>query len=170
MQLKPRNYYSNVIVRALQEPCITEGIVAVRSEIKRWIPLLVWVALIFVLPNIPNLSGDGPHLPKRFDKVIHFAEYLVLAILFYRGLVNPRGRERILDFFAVICAGLVVGALDEFTQYYLPQRNSSIMDWLADAAGILAGTSLASVRYRRVAKKREEHEIQETERNERSDR
>ncbi len=127
-----------------------------RSEIKRWIPILVWVVLIFVLPNILSFSGDGPRLPKRFDKVFHFAEYMVLAILFYRGLVFPPERVRILLFFAVICAGLAIGALDEFTQYFLPQRKSSIMDWLADAAGILVGTSLASVRYRRVKKKRED--------------
>lgn len=150
LELKPRNYYSNVIVRALQELYIVEGIAMVRREIKRLIPLLVWVALIFVLPNVLNLSGDGPKLPKRFDKVIHFVEYMVLAVLFYRGLVYPPERERMLVFFAVLCAGLAIGALDEFTQYYLPHRNSSIMDWLADAAGILVGTSLASVRYRRM--------------------
>ncbi len=127
-----------------------------RSEIKHWIPLLVWVTLIFVLPNVLSISGDGPRLPKRFDKVIHFTEYLVLAVLLYRGLVFPPGRERMLVFLAVICAGLAVGALDEFTQYFLPRRNSSIIDWLADAAGILVGTSLASVRYRRVKEKRED--------------
>jgi VanZ family protein len=112
----------------------------------RWIPLIVWVIVVFAVPNILSLSGSGPDLPRRFDKVIHFIEYMILAMLIYWGLTQQTKREWLLTFCAVAFAGMAIGALDEFTQYFIPQRDSSIMDWLSDAAGILVGTTVATVR------------------------
>lgn len=127
----------------------------VKRERKRWIPLIVWAVAVFSLPNVLSLSGSGPDLPNRFDKVIHFFEYLVLALLLYRALVHQieHGRRRRM-FYAVLFAALAIGALDEFTQHFIPRRNSSIMDWFADAAGIIAGTVLAAARSARAEKKR----------------
>jgi VanZ family protein len=127
----------------------------VKREPGRWIVVIGWLIVIFALPNILSLSGEGPRLPKRFDKVIHFFEYVVLAILISWSLNKPLQRERFPVFCAAVFAGLAIGALDEFTQYFLPLRDSSIRDWLADAAGILAGASLAIARRGRAANKRE---------------
>lgn len=126
-----------------------------RRELKRWIPLIVWVVVIFALPNIPTLSGSGPDFPRGFDKVVHFIEYMVLAVLFHRGLSRSSRREWIFTFCVVVFAGLAIGALDEYTQYFIPDRNMSVIDWLADAAGILVGSSLATVRQARGSSKKE---------------
>jgi VanZ family protein len=111
--------------------------------------------MIFSIPNILSLTGDEPKIPKRFDKLAHFFEYLVLAILFYRGFDQSPRRERLLLFCAAAFAALAVGALDEFTQHFLPRRNSSILDWLADAGGVIVGTSIASIWQCRATDKRE---------------
>ncbi|HUV37514.1 MAG TPA: VanZ family protein [Patescibacteria group bacterium] len=126
-----------------------------KIERRRWIPLIVWVVVVFALPNILSLSGSGPDLPSRFDKVIHFLEYMVLAALFHWGFVYQPKLNRLLAFCAVMFAGLAIGALDEFTQYFIPYRNCSIMDWFADVAGTLAGTSLATLRLVRTANRKE---------------
>ena len=125
-----------------------------RRKRGRWIPLIVWVVVVFALPNILSLSGSGPDVPSRFDKPIHFVEYLALALLLHWGLVRQAEHERLLTFCAVVFAGLAIGALDEFTQYFIPRRDSSIMDWLADAGGTLVGTTLATVRMVWAAKKK----------------
>ena len=121
----------------------------------RWIPLVIWIVAVFVLPNVLSLSGSGPDLPHRFDKVIHFVEYMVLALLFHWGLAQHSRSERALAFAAVVFACLAIGALDEFTQFFIPQRDSSIMDWLADAAGVIIGALLAVVRQSRATNKKE---------------
>lgn len=116
--------------------------------------MIVWVVVVFALPNILSISGAGPDLPSRFDKLIHFFEYLALALLLHWGLVQQAKHEWLLTFCAVVFAGLAIGSLDEFTQYFIPRRDSSIMDWLADAGGILVGTALATVRMVWAAKKK----------------
>ena len=115
-----------------------------RRVFVRWVPLIVWVIVIFALPNLLSLSESGPDLPNRFDKVVHFVEYMILAVLFQRGLARQPNHGRLPAFCAVVFAGLAVGALDEFTQYFIPQRDSSILDWIADASGILVGTSVSN--------------------------
>ncbi len=114
----------------------------------------MWVAVVFAMPNVLSLSGSGPDLPRSFDKVIHFIEYAVLALLIYWGLVQQAKHERLLTFCAVVFAGMAIGALDEFIQYFIPHRDSSIMDWLSDAAGILVGTALVTVRSVWAARKK----------------
>jgi VanZ family protein len=113
------------------------------------------MVLIFAVPNIISLSGGEPTIPKRYDKLVHFVEYLILAFLVYRGFSQPPRRQGLLLFCAAAFAGLAVGALDEYTQHFLPRRDSSILDWLADAVGVIAGTSLASIWHRRANEKRE---------------
>jgi VanZ family protein len=120
---------------------------------RQWVPLIVWLVIIFTLPNAINLiSGGGPDLPKRFDKVVHFGEYLILALLLYRGLGLTTVPGRALLFCAVVAAGLAVGALDEFTQYFIPFRDSSIRDWFADAAGVFIGALSTTIRAARPRK------------------
>ena len=83
-----------------------------------------------------------PYLPFPFpevDKVYHFFEYLGLAFLMIRALY-PEGRfslrTRCLAAFFVAVA---YGASDEFHQYFVPGRDCSGFDLLADTAGSAAG-------------------------------
>lgn len=107
-------------------------------------PLVAWIAVIFGVSSIPQLSSDSFGLPPGFDKVVHFAEYLVLAILLRHGIGGDGQRGAPVLLF-VIATGLLVGCLDELYQSLIPGRHPSALDVAADAAGVLAGACLAAL-------------------------
>jgi VanZ family protein len=112
-----------------------------------WLPVLAYVGAIYAVSAQPHLTP--PFHFVNADKVIHAAEYLVLGLLLARALrASLRvGRPA---FAAMIAIGLVVliGSGDEFLQSFVPGRDSSIFDLLADAVG----GALAQFVYVNVAK------------------
>lgn len=71
------------------------------------------------------------------DKAQHMAAFLALAVLAVLG--NPRwslGSR-------VVPGLLLYGLLIEAIQWWLPWREFSWLDWIADAAGVLAGVVVA---------------------------
>jgi VanZ family protein len=114
------------------------------EAIKRWLPLLVWGALIFVGSSIPQLTNEKFGMPPGTDKVVHVVEYLVLAVLFCRGFGVRRLGESVSVWLLVIAICLAVGAVDEYHQRYIPGRDSNVLDFAADTLGIAVGTSLGA--------------------------
>jgi VanZ family protein len=100
-----------------------------------WLPVLAYISVIFVLSAQPNLKP--PITFTNSDKFYHTLEYLGLGVLLQRAVrdaVFPRGL-----LFAAGVAWLVgasIGASDEFFQSFIPGRDSSVFDWLADAKGV----------------------------------
>jgi VanZ family protein len=117
--------------------------------ILRWIPVIVWVAAIFSVSSIPDLTPNDIGLSLS-DKVAHLIEFAVLGILVMIA-VWP---DKLLGHMGwiVLGLGLTVAALDELWQIHVPGRDSNIFDWIADAVGFtviwLAGRTLARARYR----------------------
>jgi VanZ family protein len=111
----------------------------VNRSLKRWVPLVIWVVLIFSLSSIPSLPVNYPESSFGFDKIAHFTEYLVFAFLFYRALNEGSVKKVRLICFLVIVSALGVAVLDELYQG-LVGRDSSCTDGLADLAGAIAGT------------------------------
>lgn len=122
---------------------------------KRWIPLFAWMVLIFGLSSIPEGPGDFIDWPEGTDKVVHFFEYGILAILFSRGLGNDRWRRGVLIGLFVVLVGLAVAVLDELYQSLVPGRDSSPADFLADVAGVVTGALVMYVRWRASVRKAE---------------
>ncbi len=116
-------------------------------NIRRWLPLIAWIVMIFALSSIPGLSSDDVKLPTGFDKLIHFIEYAVFALLYYRGLSYGGVRVRWSIVLIVIASGIAVAALDEMYQSYIPRRDSSLYDLVMDSAGIVTGTLAAVLRH-----------------------
>lgn len=110
--------------------------------IKRWLPLIFWVIFIFALSSIPVQRDVGITLPSGSDKVIHFFEYSILAMLLYRGF--GYGREDSIGIRVALsvlsAAGLAL--MDEYYQSFIPERDASFMDLAADYAGIAAGMAV----------------------------
>jgi VanZ family protein len=127
-------------------------------NIRRWLPLIVWIVMIFTLSSIPGLSSDDVRLPTGFDKLVHFIEYAVFALLYYRGLSYGGVRIRWSIVIIVITSGIAVAALDEMYQSYIPRRDSSLYDLVMDSAGVVVGTLTAMLRHilqiRRVKKRK----------------
>lgn len=96
-------------------------------------PAVAYMGLIFY---VSSLSLTQARLPRNSDKLIHFAEYGVLAALWIFAL---RGRTRHAALWAAAIASLY-GVTDELHQLYVPHRSASVYDWVADTlgAGLLA--------------------------------
>lgn len=89
-------------------------------------------AVLFYLCLVPN--PPSPEL-SHFDKVEHFAAYLVLG-LWFGGLLAPR-------YWTVFFGLAVFGAVIEFVQAATSYRSGDAWDLLADALGIVTGIGLA---------------------------
>jgi VanZ family protein len=116
-------------------------------NMKRWLPLFAWIVLIFGFSSIPGLTGSRVPMIPGTDKLVHFVEYAVFAMLYYRGLSYGGLRVRWSLVTVVLVSGIAVAALDEMYQSYIPRRDSSFYDLVADAAGIVTGTLAAVLRH-----------------------
>ena len=114
----------------------------------RWIPALIWMAVIFRGSSIP-----GSQIPGRFSTLGHLGEYAILGAL----LAWARSREwrlsRVLVF-AVALASLY-GISDEFHQWFVPGRMTDPVDCAADALGALLGATLVVVGVSRLRRAEE---------------
>lgn len=126
-----------------------------RDSLKQWLPFIVWVAIIFIVSSIPRLSGEEFGMPLGADKAAHFVEYAILAFLLYRGEQGARWQMGVPAWVLVIAGGFVIAMVDEYHQRFVPGRDSNILDWASDAAGIVTGMLLGMRRYRSIASREE---------------
>ena len=94
-------------------------------SLRLWGPVVAYCALIFFL----SAQSGFDFAPKPlwdFDKLLHAAEYGVLAALLLRATHNPA--------LSLLIAGLY-GVSDEVHQLFVPGRSASPFDALADLAG-----------------------------------
>lgn len=102
-------------------------------QLRDWGPALLWTATLFALSSRPTLPVG---LGSGLDKVAHFGAYGLLGLLLARG----QARSGITVLWAV-AAGMLIGALDEIYQGFVPGRATEFADWIADTLGILTGVS-----------------------------
>ncbi len=96
-----------------------------------WLLLAGYAATIFYFSSL-----ETPPTPPPFpyqDKVMHYAEYVPFGWLALKAFApgTPKG------FVSSALFALAYAASDEAHQGTVPGREPSILDWLADAAGIL---------------------------------
>jgi VanZ family protein len=115
--------------------------------------LALWIAFIFVMSSIPDLPGEYRELPPHTDKVVHFIEYFVLAILLYRGLRSDANGRMSSLLTALVLIGVGVAGLDETYQGIVPGRDSSVADLASDVGGIAAGAIVVFSRWKRSLSK-----------------
>ena len=73
----------------------------------------------------------------RYDKYIHFFEYLILGYLLVNALmINPMRKS---DWIAVIAFIIIFPIIDETVQRFTPGRIPDMMDGIADISGGLIG-------------------------------
>ena len=87
-------------------------------------------------------------MPSPWDQLAHVAIFAVLA--FALGLLSDqRGGHMWL---VAVAGSLLIGALDEWHQTYLPGRNAGWNDLAMDAVGSLAGATVLVLVRRRFAR------------------
>jgi len=99
-------------------------------EVRRWLPVLVWAAVIFAFSSIPSLGTGLGTWDLVLRKLAHVTEYAILGALLLRALERP------LPAFAV---GVLYAASDEVHQHFVSGRHASPVDVAIDAAGIAIG-------------------------------
>lgn len=107
-----------------------------RILLRNWLPVLVYVAVIFFVSSQPNLAP-----PIKFegsDKFWHLLEYAGLGFLLGRGLrgSNPNVSPLAIGLIT-IAIGMTIAASDEIYQRGIQGRDSSPIDFLADSAGLV---------------------------------
>ena len=100
-----------------------------------WLPLGIWMGLIFCLSARPDLpypkSGWAALLLSSGAHVILFG---VLAVLWARAL-----GERSRGWFIALVLTLLYALSDEFHQVFVPNRHADPLDLLCDALGAALG-------------------------------
>ena len=108
-----------------------------------WLAPLILMALIFLLSAQPSLNSGLGLADQIGRKVVHFAEYALLAFLWWRALAT-RMSPRTATLVALAIAS-AYAATDELHQTFVHGRHGTPVDWLNDTAG----ATFAMVRVRR---------------------
>jgi len=107
----------------------------------RWIPVIAYAALIFYISSRPWPSG--PDLPPGADKAIHFAIYFFLGFGLVWAFRATRYRFSNHLMWVAAVVGFTYGIFDEIHQSFVPGRDASAFDALADGFGSVAGAWIA---------------------------
>ena len=105
-----------------------------------WLITLTYMGLIYFLSS---LTLDRlPSLPHGSDKILHTCLYAVLSFLYFHSL-SRSGIKRHCFLIALLLTS-IYAVSDEFHQYFVPGREASAGDLIADFIGGFIGSSLAS--------------------------
>lgn len=108
----------------------------VQNFIRYQLPVIAWAIVIFISSSIP--SEDIPKIDvPSFDKLVHFGIFFVFAALTHRAIKHQRVFPFIShhDIVFTIAFTTLYGFLDELHQVFVPGRNPSTLDLMADALG-----------------------------------
>ncbi len=99
-------------------------------------PTLIWFCLIWILSSLPS-----QHIPSVniafFDKLEHIGVYVVLSCLLGYWLSFKDWKLTIVILIYLFL--LLLAGLDEYHQTYIPGREVSLYDFMANSAGIIIG-------------------------------
>ncbi len=117
---------------------------SVKGRVFGWGPAALWAAVLFLLSES---SGLGGVLPPGGDKLVHGGLFLILGLsLAWGNQSTGSGVSGVV----LLLIGVGYGALDEWHQSFVPGRDSSVGDWVADSAGVMLGLVLFSRFSRRL--------------------
>jgi VanZ like family len=121
------------------------------KKLSAWVPAVAWTVLIFCVSSIPGLAPIVFRF-EYFDKLAHGTEYTGLGVFLtvaYRGSLSGRPKLRFVSLLA-IATGLAIAVADEMYQFTVPGRAVEFYDWVADATGVVIGSTVMVCFYSRV--------------------
>lgn len=96
-----------------------------------WLPLILFMCLIFYLSSIPNLQPITTKVPF-IDKWEHLVEYFILSFLIFRTGKQYKVKN---VYLIAISFSALYGLTDEFHQLFVVNRCCSGLDMLANYLG-----------------------------------
>jgi VanZ family protein len=109
-----------------------------RSFLTIWGPFLAALAIIFWLSSLSTVPGAS----YFWDKFLHAFGYAGLGILALRAFHGGFTPARLVPTLLAGVAVLLWGISDEFHQSFVPGRDASALDLLADMIGFLLAVAL----------------------------
>jgi VanZ family protein len=98
-----------------------------------WLPPLILMAAIYYFSAQPSLELGLGALEVAGRKLVHFAEYALLCLLWWRAFEQGLGPRRAALLAFVITSAYA--ATDELHQSFIEGRHGTPVDWLIDSAG-----------------------------------
>jgi VanZ family protein len=109
--------------------------------LRYWAPALVYAAAIFYYSSLSKPDEELPAFVRDLsDKLLHVVEYGILGALWYRAFRWASGpRIATSAVLLAVTIGSIYGLTDEVHQVFVPMRETSVLDWIADTVGSLIG-------------------------------
>jgi len=100
------------------------------------LPVIMWAVLIFISSSVPGDDFPEVDIPMA-DKIVHFIIFFVFCALTHRAVKHQArfpffARHHLLS---SVLLTVTYGMIDEAHQLFVPIRDSSLRDLLADALG-----------------------------------
>ena len=106
---------------------------------RTWL-FIFYLCIIVYLSATPSNELGYFSFIWRYDKYVHFFEYLILGFLLVNALIiNPMSKS---DWIAVIAFIIIFPIIDESVQRFTPGRIPDVCDAIADILGGLIGIYL----------------------------
>ena len=117
--------------------------------LKFWFPVFLYSGIIFYASSLPDLKP--PLKITNIDKAFHVLEYLPFGFLLARAFIQQWPAVKIWQ--VVTICSLLYGISDEYHQSFVPGRESSVIDVVADTIGGFLGVWIYLFRQKRVTSK-----------------
>lgn len=112
------------------------------KKLRSWGPAAIWVAITFIVSHQPVvvIPFGAP------DYVAHVINYGVLGVLLIWALAGGEWASMTAPVIAsAVLLAVLLGILDEFHQSFIPGREATVRDVVADAVGAAAAAVVATV-------------------------
>ena len=108
-----------------------------------WVLLIVYSVVIFIFSSRPEVGVT--QLFYGQDKVMHFFAYGVHAFLCIVALSDKILLLKLFHYFLALFFSVSYGTFNEIYQYFIPEREFSLGDILANSLGIITFLALVYI-------------------------
>jgi len=101
------------------------------------LPAILYAALVVTLSSIPYLGQKHPEI-FGLDKIIHFIEYALFAVLIFRSFshISEKLKMRLVVLLSFLFV-ILFAVFDEYYQSHIPGRQPDMYDLIFDIFGAL---------------------------------
>ncbi len=111
---------------------------------------VVIAGAIFALSMQSKLPIPEKAAFPGLDKLLHATAFGALAFAFSFWFSDARWAAKPVKYIALVCtAAALYGVSDEFHQYFVPGRDTSVYDWFADCTGAATAAFIRNAIVRR---------------------
>jgi len=121
------------VSKSMHAPASTKQAQQRHKVRQRWLLVLIYASVIFAVSALP---GDNLPSISVSDKLVHAAEFGILAFLLCRALrAHLPSHSRYFIMVVSVLASIAYGASDEAHQWLVAGRTTELGDLVADSLG-----------------------------------